>query len=89
MAAFGPQSYIYLALALEDNGQYQVALDNLYKILTQSYTNELADRDDGVEETVIMEINQLIANHGSQLNLSNINPKIIADLPVDIRVVIS
>lgn len=36
-----------------------------------------------------MEINQLIANHRSQLNLSNINPKIIADLPVNIRVVIS
>lgn len=86
---FDPQSYRDLALALEDNGQYQAALDNLYKILTQSYTKELADRDDGIEETVIMEINQLIANHGSQLNLSNINPKIIADLPVNIRVVIS
>ena len=86
---FDPQSYRDFALALEDNGQYQAALDNLYKILTQSYTKELADRDNGIEETVIMEINQLIANHGSKLDLNNINPKIIAELPVNIRVVIN
>lgn len=86
---FDPQSYRDFALALEDNGQYQAALDNLYKILTQSYTKELADRDSGIEETVIMEINQLIMNHGNQLDLTNINPKIIAELPVNIRVIIN
>ncbi|SMP34874.1 VIT domain-containing protein [Chryseobacterium profundimaris] len=86
---FDPQSYRDFALALEDNGQYQEALENLYKIITQSYTKELADRDQGIEETVIMEINQLIMNHGSKLNLNNINPKIIAELPVNIRVVIN
>ncbi|WP_415325590.1 VIT domain-containing protein [Chryseobacterium sp. MMS23-Vi53] len=86
---FDPQSYRDYALALEDNGQYQSALDNLYKVLTQSYTNELADRDDGIEEIIIMEINQLISNHGNKLDLKNINPKIIADLPVNIRVVIN
>lgn len=86
---FDPQSYRDYALALQDNKQYQAALDNLYKVLTQSYTQELADRDDGIEEIIIMEINQLIANHRSQLDLKNINPKIIADLPVNIRVVIN
>lgn len=86
---FDPQSYRDFALALEDNGQYQAALENLYKILTQSYTKELADRDNGIEETVIMEINQLITNHGAKLDLKNINPKILADLPVNIRVVIN
>lgn len=86
---FDPQSYRDYALALEDNGQYQTALDNLYKVLTQSYTNELADRDDGIEEIIIMEINQLISNYGNKLDLKNINPKIITDLPVNIRVVIN
>jgi Ca-activated chloride channel homolog len=86
---FDPQSYRDVALAFEDNGNYQAALDNLYKVLTQSYTKELADRDNGIEEIIIMEINQLIANHGKQLNLNNINPKIVADLPVNIRVVIN
>ncbi|WP_345204971.1 VIT domain-containing protein [Chryseobacterium ginsengisoli] len=86
---FDPQSYRDYALALEDNGQYQNALDNLYKILTQSYTKELANRDDGIEETVIMEINELISRYGKKLELKNINPKIIADLPVNIRVVLN
>ncbi|WP_051289294.1 VIT domain-containing protein [Chryseobacterium daeguense] len=86
---FDPQSYRDYALALEDNRQYQAALDNLYKILTQSYTKELADRDSGIEEVIIMEINQLISKYGDKLDLKNINPKIIADLPVNIRVVIN
>lgn len=86
---FDPQSYRDYALALEDNQEYQGALDNLYKILTQSYTKELANRDDGIEEIIIMEINQLISNYGNKLDLKNINPKIIAELPVNIRVVIN
>ncbi|MBB4807944.1 hypothetical protein HNP38_003260 [Chryseobacterium defluvii] len=86
---FDPQSYRDYALALQDNQQYQAALDNLYKVLTQSYTHELADRDDGIEETVIMEMNQLISSHRNKLDLKNINPKLIADLPVNIRVVIN
>ncbi|WP_449399617.1 YfaP family protein [Chryseobacterium wanjuense] len=86
---FDPQSYRDYALALEDNSQYQGALDNLYKVLTQSYTKELANRDDGIEEIIIMEINELISNHGNKLDLKNINPKIIAELPVNIRVVIN
>lgn len=86
---FDPQSYRDYALALEDNGNHQQALDNLYKILNQSYTKELSDRDQGIEETVIMEINRLISTYGDQLDLKNINPKIIADLPVNVRVVIS
>lgn len=86
---FDPQSYRDYALALEDNGQYQQALDNLYSILMQSHTRELANRDDGIEETVLMEINGLISRYGKKLDLKNINPKIIADLPVNIRVVLN
>jgi len=86
---FDPQSYRDYALALEDNGLYQAALDNLYKILNQTYTRELAARDYGIEETIIMEINELISRHRNDLNLKNINTKIIADLPVNIRVVIN
>jgi hypothetical protein len=45
MATFDPQSYRDYALALEDNGKYQEALDTIYKIFNRSYTQELADRD--------------------------------------------
>lgn len=86
---FDPQSYRDYALALEDNKQYQAALDNLYKVFTQSYTQELANRDNGIEEVILMEMNQLISNHKNQLDFTKINPKIVADLPVNIRVVIN
>lgn len=86
---FDPQSYRDYALAAEDNGKFQEALDNLYKILNLSYAPELAARDNGIEETLLMEINQLINRNRSKMDVSGINPKLIADLQVNIRVVIN
>ncbi len=82
------QSYRDYGLALEDNGQYQLALDNLYKVLTQTYSLEVGNRDQGIEETIIMEINQLISNH-PEVNTKHISKKIITELPVSIRVVLN
>lgn len=84
-----PQSYRDYALALEDDGKPQQALDELYKIFNKSYTQELANRDRGIEETIIMEINSLISRNGNNINTTAINPKLIADLPVNIRVVLN
>lgn len=84
-----PQSYRDYALALEDDGQSQEALDYLYKILNKSYTQEIAQRDNGIEETIILELNELISRNRNQLNISAINPKLIVDLPVNIRVVLN
>jgi len=86
---FDPQSYRDYSLALEDNGKYQEALDTLYKIFNRSYTQELANRDFGIEETVLLELNQLISIHKGEINISKINQKLIADLPVDVRVVLN
>ena len=86
---FDPQSYRDYALALEDIGKYQEALDTIYKIFNRSYTQELADRDFGIEETVLMELNELISRHKNELDFSKINEKLIADLPVDVRVALN
>jgi hypothetical protein len=83
------QSYRDYALALADNGQYQAALDNLYKVLTQSYNSQIADRDQGIEEIVISEINNLIAKHGNNLSVKGIDKRLIQPLPVDVRVVLN
>lgn len=83
------QSYRDYALALADNGQYQTALDNLYKVLTQSYNAQIADRDQGIEEIVISEINNLIAKHGNNLSTKGIDKRLIQPLPVDVRVVLN
>ncbi|WP_222166021.1 VIT domain-containing protein [Edaphocola aurantiacus] len=83
------QSHRDYALALEDNGRYQEALDGLYGILQGSYSPEAADRDAGVEEILVMEINRLISLHKGQLNTKHIRKELIQELPVDIRVVIN
>ncbi len=83
------QSYRDYALALADVGQYQNALDNLYKVLTQSYNSQIARRDQGIEEIVIAEINNLIARHGNKLSTKDIDKRLIQPLPVDVRVVLN
>jgi hypothetical protein len=83
------QSYRDYALALADNGQYQAALDHLYKVLTQSYNSQIADRDQGIEEIVISEINNLIAKHGNSLSIKGVDKRLIQPLPVDVRVVLN
>lgn len=84
-----PQSTRDYAHALMDNGRYQEALDALYSILTNSYSTEAASRDEGIEEVIVMEINKLVSQQRSKLNLSKIDKRIVAKLPVDIRVVLN
>ena len=83
------QSYRDYALALADQGQYQAALDNLYKVLTQSYNSQIADRDQGIEEIIISEINNLIVKYGNKLDTKGIDKRLIQPLPVDVRVVLN
>lgn len=84
-----PQSHRDYALVLQDKGMFKEALEQLYGILTQSYSPEAADRDDGIEETLVMEINNLIKANKAASSTVTMNKKLIADLPVDIRVVIN
>jgi len=83
------QSYRDYALALADAGKHQKALDNLYKVLTQSYNSQTSDRDEGIEEIIISEINNLITRHGNKLSLKGIDKRLIHPLPVDVRVVLN
>ncbi len=83
------QSYRDYALALEDVGRYQEALNNLYKVLTQSYNMQTASRDKGIEEIVIAEINHLITRYGKRLDTKQLDKRLIQPLPVDVRVVLN
>lgn len=83
------QSYRDYALALENVGRYQDALNNLYKVLTQSYNTQSANRDRGIEEIIIAEINHLITKYGKRLDTKQIDKRLIQPLPVDIRVVLN
>lgn len=82
-----PQSYRDLGLALEKAGQYQQALDMLYKVLKDfsAYERQFS----GIEGTLLLDINGLIAKHKKSLDLAKIDTAIIKPMPVDIRVVLN
>lgn len=85
---FDPQSHRDYALALLDNNEAQRALDVYRDLIYQDFTEELSVRDEGIEETLIMEINNIISKY-PQVNKEKVNKAFIADLPVDIRVVLN
>ncbi len=84
-----PQSYRDYALALQDNGNYQQALDTLYTALTESYTEEARNRDNGIEEVLLMELNNIVSRYNARVNTSKIDKALLYQLPVDIRVVLN
>jgi len=86
---FEPQSYRDYGLALEDAGLYQNALDTLYLAMTKNYDQSISALYPGIEETLLPEINELIARHKSKLRTGNVPQKLIAEMPVDMRVVLN
>lgn len=85
---FDPQSHRDYALALIDNKKPQEAL-NVYKsMLYQEYTDEISVRDNGIEEILIMEINNILSQN-KNVDASKIDDRLKANLPIDIRVVIN
>ena len=85
---FDAQSHRDHALALVDNKKPQEAL-NIYKsLLYQEFTDEISMRDNGIEEILIMEINNILSQN-KNVDGSKIDDRLKANLPVDIRVVIN
>jgi hypothetical protein len=84
-----PQSYRDYGLALADAGYYQQALDTFNTAITKNYSEITAGLYPGFEEIIVTEMNQLIALHKKQLDISNTDAKLIHAMPVDIRVVLS
>jgi len=80
---FEPQSYRDLALAYAKAKKYQQAIDNLYHILIHTWDG----RFNGIKIVVLNEMNALIAKH--RLSTKGIDKRLIAKMPVDLRVVIN
>jgi len=80
---FELQSFRDLALAYERNRMYQKALNLHYKIITNSWDGRFY----GAKIVAINELNHLITKH--RLNLRGIDRRLIASMPVDMRIVIN
>ncbi|MEO7767611.1 MAG: DUF2135 domain-containing protein, partial [Ferruginibacter sp.] len=89
LRSLDPQSFRDYALALEDAGRYQEALDQLYEGMTKSYGAEMRGIYEGIEEIFLVEINRLIAIQSKKLRLEKIPASIIKSMPVDLRVVMN
>jgi tetratricopeptide (TPR) repeat protein len=79
-----PQSYRDLGLALAENKQYPEALKMLCRVVNRSWDSRFPE----VESLVAAEINHIL----KQSNLSrpdSLDPRLVADMPVDVRVVIN
>lgn len=84
-----PQSYRDYALALMDLGQYQKALDTLYLALIKDYNSNIMSNYEGIEETIVTELNYLINRYGNNLDISAIDKRLLRNMPVDVRVVMN
>ncbi|HHE55926.1 MAG TPA: DUF2135 domain-containing protein [Caldithrix abyssi] len=82
---FEPQSYRDLAMALEQTGQYQKAVDLLYKVVTTPWDQRFPE----IELIALEEMNNIIALHGQRLNLKDIDKRLIKNLPLDLRIVMT
>ncbi len=80
-----PQTYRDLALAYAADKQFQKAVDMLYHIVTTYWD----DRFEGIELVALNEMNAIIAKSDIELNLDNIDKRLLKNLPVDIRVVLT
>jgi len=86
---FEPQSYRDYGLALRDAGYYQRALDTLYTALVNNYDASIGALYPGIEETILPEINHLVAMEGGRIDAGRIPKSLLQHMPVDIRVVLN
>ncbi|MBI5540811.1 MAG: DUF2135 domain-containing protein [Bacteroidia bacterium] len=83
-----PQSFRDLGLVYAQDGQYQRAIDTLYNVVITEWNTRFPE----VGVIVANEINAIIneaANKNILLNTDKIDKRLLAEMPVDIRVVLN
>ncbi len=80
-----PQSYRDLALAYDADRQYQMAVDLFYHVVSKSWDSRFSD----IGLIALHEMNAVVARSDTELKLDNIDKRLLKNLPVDIRVVLT
>jgi len=80
-----PQSWRDLGLAYADAGQRQKAIEYLYQVVIRPWDARFAD----IDLTALAEMNALIATSPTKLDTAAIEPRLLRNLPVDLRAVLS
>ncbi|WP_166880085.1 VIT domain-containing protein [Massilia mucilaginosa] len=85
LAGEEPQSYRDLGLALAASGRAQEAIDTLYEVVERPWDGRFPD----IETIVLAEINAIVAASSKPLDVRRIDPRLRANLPLDLRVVLT
>lgn len=80
-----PQSFRDLGLAQAAAGRPQQAIDSLYKVVQRPWDARFPE----IETIAIAEINAIIAASRAPLDTSRIDPRLLKNLPLDLRVVLA
>jgi tetratricopeptide (TPR) repeat protein len=80
-----PQSYRDLALALAADRQFQKAVDLLNDVVTRPWHGRFPE----VELIALAELNAIVATAGEAVDVSRIDPRLLTNLPLDLRVVLT
>ena len=79
-----PQSFRDWGLALAAAGRPQEAVDHFYQVALRPWASRFPD----IETIALADMNALIATSG-KLDLSRIDPRLLASLPLDLRAVLT
>ncbi|MCL2162391.1 MAG: DUF2135 domain-containing protein [Betaproteobacteria bacterium] len=80
-----PQSRRDLALALTRLGQHQRAVDLLWEVVSRSWDGRFPE----VELIALEELNAIVATSWKKLDLSKIDARLLKNMPVGLRVVLT
>jgi hypothetical protein len=80
-----PQSYRDLGLAYAQAKRYQDAVSSLYSLATRPWDSRFPE----VELIALNEMNRVISENARGLSVSKIDPRLLAAMPVDVRIVVS
>lgn len=85
MGAEEPQSYRDLAHALAATGELQRAIDLLHEIVIGNWDTRFRD----IAMTALAELNALLATAGVPVDSTAIDPRLLRNLPLDLRAVLA
>ncbi|HYC45427.1 MAG TPA: VIT domain-containing protein [Burkholderiales bacterium] len=80
-----PQSLRDLGLALAALGEAQQAIDALYEVVTRQWHARFPE----IELIALADLNAIVATSSTGLDLSRIDPRLLRNMPVDLRIVLT
>lgn len=82
-----PQSWRDLGLAYAEDAQYQLAVDNLWEVVTKPWHDRFPD----IELIALAELNAIVARapQGTVIDTSRMDVRLLRNLPLDVRAVLS